>query len=240
MHTIEQHNYFHLNEDPRGTPKEFFKFLVRLAEPQLSTESTVLDVGCATGAFLYHLRSLYPALSLAGMDVSPDFIAKAKQILPEARFSVGDICTGTQLPTERFDIVFMNGVNYLFAEYESWLRSLVSLTKGVAFVYGVFNFEDLDVYSIVRRSGDKTSSTPWNLISEKSISLFLESLNVRHEFFRWSLPIENPRVHADPMRSWTIETKDSGFLVVNGTQMIHPFAALRIDVRNSNLRSPNS
>jgi hypothetical protein len=31
------------------------------------------------------------------------------------------------------------------------------------------------------------------------------------------------------MRSSTIETKDSGYLVINGTQMIHRFAVLRID-----------
>jgi hypothetical protein len=87
----------------------------------------------------------------------------------------------------------MSGVNYLLLDYEVWLRNLLSVTKGSAYVYGIFNPEDLDVYSTVRRSGDKTSSTPWNLISEKSISIFLESVNVRHKFFRWALPIEKPK-----------------------------------------------
>ena len=230
MHKIEDHNGFYLHEDPRRPPKEFFKFLVRLAEQQLSTGSTVLDVGCASGAFLYYLRSLYPTLSLAGIDVSPQFITKARETVPDARFSMGDIYTGNQLLTERFDVVFMSGVNYLLSDYELWLRKLLSVTKESAYVYGIFNPEDLDVYSTVRRSGDTTSSTPWNLISEKSISIFLESLNVRHKFFRWAIPIKNPRVHADPMRSWTIETKDSGILVINGTQTVHQFAVLRMDV----------
>ena len=229
MEKIEDHNRFHLEEDPRLRPREFFKFLVRLAETQLSAGSTVLDVGCAAGAFLYYLQSLYPGLSLTGIDVSPQFLTKAMETVPDARFSVGDIYTGDQLPTERFDVVFMNGVNYLFSQYELWLSNLLSLTKGSAFVYGIFNSEDLDVYATVRRSGEKSSATPWNFISEKSISMFLDSLGVRHRFFRWALPIENPRVHPDPMRSWTIETKDSGYLVINGTQMIHRFAVLRID-----------
>ena len=229
MEKIEDHNRFHLEEDPRLRPREFFEFLVRLAEAQLSAGSTVLDVGCAAGAFLYYLRSLYPGLSLTGIDVSPQFLAKAIRTVPDARFSVGDIYTGDQLPTERFEVVFMNGVNYLFSQYELWLSNLLSLTKGSAFVYGIFNSEDLDVYATVRRSGDKSSVTPWNFISEKSISMFLDSIGVRHRFFRWALPIENPRVHPDPMRSWTIETKDSGYLVINGTQMIHRFAVLRID-----------
>ena len=227
---IEDHNHFHLREDPRRQPKEFFKFLVALAQSQLSTGSTVLDVGCASGAFLYYLRSLYPNLSLAGIDVSQQLITKAMQTVPDARFSIGNIYTGYQLPRERFDVVFMSGVNYLFPEYEPWLSNLLSMTKGSAFVYGIFNSEDLDVYATVRRSGDKSSVTPWNFISEKSISMFLDSLGVRHKFFRWALPVENPRVHRDPMRSWTIETKDSGYLVINGTQIVHRFAVLRMDV----------
>ena len=230
MYKIEEHNAFYLREDPCRPPKQFFKFLVQLAEPQLSIGSTVLDVGCASGAFLYYLRSLYPTLSLTGIDVSPQFIPKARETVPDARFSTGDIYTGDQLPTEQFDVVFMSGVNYLFSDYEVWLRNLLSVTKGSAYVYGIFNPEDLDVYSTVRRSGDKTSSTPWNLISEKSISIFLDSLNVQHKFSRWELPIENPRVHPDPMRSWTIKTKDSGILVINGTQTVHRFAVLQMDV----------
>jgi len=230
MNRIEQHNQFYLEEDPRRPPKELLKFLVQLAQWQLTPGSTVLDVGCACGAFLFYLRSLYPALRLTGMDVSPEFIGKAMETVPNAYFWVGDICVPEQLPAERFDLVFMSGVHYLFRDYELWLRNLLSLTKRTAFVSGLFNREELDVYSVVQRAGDKTSSTPWNLISEKSIGVFLDRLNVRHEFFRWELPMELPRVHADPVRSWTIETKDSGFLVVNGTQMVHRFAVLRVDM----------
>ena len=66
----------------------------------------------------------------------------------------------------------MSGVNYLLLDYEVWLRNLLSVTRASAYVYGIFNPEDVDVYSTVRRSEDKTSSTPWNLISEKSSAFF--------------------------------------------------------------------
>jgi SAM-dependent methyltransferase len=226
---IDDHNHFYLDEDRRRKPREFFKFMVQLAEPQLSIKSRVLDVGCAAGEFLYYLNSLYPHLNLAGIDVSSNFLVKAKNNVPDARFSVGDIYTGEGLPEERFDVVFMSGVNYLFPEYEPWLRNLISITKGSAYVYGVFNPEDLDVHATVRRAGDKSSSTQWNLISERSIGVFLDSLNVRHRFFRWTLPLENPRTHPDPMRSWTIETKNSERLVINGTQIVHRLAILQIE-----------
>src|ERR1700760_143002 len=71
---IDDHNHFYLDEDRRREPREFFKFLVRLAESRLSTASTVLDVGCAAGEFLYYLKSLHPNLSLNGIDVSEQFL----------------------------------------------------------------------------------------------------------------------------------------------------------------------
>src|SRR6202008_3708085 len=118
LRKIEDHNRFYIDEDSRRPPKEFFKFLVWQADSQLRAGGTVLDVGCACGAFLYYLRSQYPDLSLAGIDVSPEFITKAREVVPGASFSVGDIYTGDQLPGERFDIVFMSGVNYLLPQYE--------------------------------------------------------------------------------------------------------------------------
>ena len=141
MDKIENHNSFYVEEGLREQPKEFFKFLAELAEPQLSTASTLLDVGCACGEFLCYLQSLHPGLSLAGMDVSPEFVVEAKRRIPDGRFSVGDIYGGNGLPKERFDVVFMNGVNYLFPQYEPWLRHLLSVTKRNAFVYGLFNSE---------------------------------------------------------------------------------------------------
>ena len=208
--------------------KDLFNFLVRQARWQLTPGSTVLDVACTRGAFLSYVRSLYPALSLTGMDVSPRFIGEAMETVPDAQFWVGDICIQDQLPAERFDLVFMSGgVHYLFSDYELWLRNLLSLTKRSAYVCGLFNREVLEINPIVERSGDKS---PWNLVSEKSISIFLDRLNIRHEFFRWEPPIELPRVNADSAQSCTIESKDSGFLVVNGTPIVHRFAVLRMQV----------
>lgn len=231
MRPISEHNSFYLAEDRRLEPKEYFKFLVQQAAARFAAPSVrVLDIGCATGDFLYYLRSLYPKTSLTGIDVSSEFIAKAKKNVPDAFFHVADIYSGANLPADRFDIVFMSGVNYLYSECEPWLRNIVSLTAGSAYIFGVFNPEDLDVRAIVQRSGDKSSATQWNLISRKSISLFLGPLDVRHRFVEWELPIPSQRLQEDPIRSWTIPTADGHLLVVNGTQIIHRFAVLRIDV----------
>jgi trans-aconitate methyltransferase len=57
---------------------------------------------------LYYLSSLYPEASLSGIDGSPEFIARAKENIPAADFLIADIYSGANLPTNRFDIVFMS------------------------------------------------------------------------------------------------------------------------------------
>lgn len=231
MQSIDKHNSFYLDEDRRLEPKEYFKFLVEQAAERLSaTPVRVLDVGCACGDFLYYLRSLYPLAALTGMDITPEFLARARQALPHAEFVMADIYSGANLPTKTFDVVFMSGVHYLFAQYEPWLRHLISLTRHSAYVFGPFNPDDLDVRATVQRSGDTTAATPWNLISRKSICIFLDGLRMPHRFIDWELPLAIPRSHDDPLRSWTIETRDGRFLAINGMQIVHRFAALRIDI----------
>jgi SAM-dependent methyltransferase len=229
--SIDNHNQFYLAENRREEPKEYFKFLLRLAGARLAFGSPrVLDVGCATGDFLHYLHLLYPAVALTGLDVTSEFVAKAKYRVPTAEFLLGDIYSGANLPSAKFDLVFMSGVNYLFTQWEPWIRNIISLTRGTAFVFGVFNPEELDVRATVQRPGHK-SATPWNLISEKSVSSFLDRLNVTHQFVRWELPTAIPRSNDDPLRSWTVATSDGPFLVINGTQVVHRFAALEIDVK---------
>jgi hypothetical protein len=88
-----------------------------------------------------------------------------------------------------------------------------------------FQPQELDVRMVVSRPGSSEVQS-WNLISQRTISLSLE--NIPHRFIPWSLPIANPRVHQDPMCSWTIPSGD-GNLVVNGMQRIHRFAVLEIE-----------
>jgi SAM-dependent methyltransferase len=234
MLPIQNHNQFYLAEDRRQAPKEYFKFLVEQASHSLAAPSPkVLDIGCAAGDFLYYLRSLYPDARLTGIDTSDDFLKKAATAVPSARFLLADVYTGANLPDDLYDVVFMSGVHSYFADYEAWIRNLVSLTCGSAYVFGPFNPENLDVRATISRPGDETSHVSWNQISQKSISAFLQRCGVDHSFKDWELPFENPRVHDDPMRSWTIGTAEGRYLIVNGTQMIQRLAVLRLTLNGS-------
>jgi SAM-dependent methyltransferase len=101
--------------------------------------ASVLDVGCATGEFLYYLSSVYPGLCMTGVDTDEGFLEKARLSIPGAAFLRGDIHPGKGLPTSKFDVVFMADANYLFSDPAPWLRNICALTKGKAYVFGVFN-----------------------------------------------------------------------------------------------------
>jgi SAM-dependent methyltransferase len=236
MVSIGDHNDFYLTEDRRHKPREFFKFLTGLAGPTLAANPTarLLDIGCANGEFLYYLRSQYPNISAVGVDVTPEVLAKARELVPDADFFVADVQTGENLPGERFDVVFMNGVHYLLPDYERWLRNVISLSRGMIYVFGVFNPENLDFRAVVSRSGEAHSQISWNLVSQKSIGSCLERIGtgIAHRFHNWELPVHIPRTHDDPMRCWTITTDGGQRLQINGLQIVHRLAVLEIDVRS--------
>jgi ubiquinone/menaquinone biosynthesis C-methylase UbiE len=75
--TARTNDLLYLHEDRYETPKEYFKFIDTFFACQAHTES-VLDVGCATGEFLYFLRKKYASLRCHGIDIVPELLAKAK------------------------------------------------------------------------------------------------------------------------------------------------------------------
>ena len=235
MRPISDHKGCYLTEIRKDEPREFFKFLRALAAPELviNPAARVLDVGCANGEFLYYLCQRHPEIQASGIDISGEALAIAGELVPSGRFWVGNIQTGENVPDERFDLVFMNGVNYLLPDHTRWLRNLVSRCRGKVYVFGVFNPEDLDFSAVVMRPDDTSSSIPWNLVSQKSISRFLENTwpGIAHRFHSWEVPVNVPRVHEDPMRCWTFLTDGGRRLQINGLQIVHTLAALEIDVR---------
>ena len=76
------------------------------AELGLGPGTSVFEVGCGSGAFLYELRRL--GCSVAGLDQSESLVAVARSVLPDAAFSVAD---AAGVPTEpQADVVISVGV----------------------------------------------------------------------------------------------------------------------------------
>lgn len=70
--------------------------------PRLEDGARVLDLGCGNGIPV--ARELAKRFQVTGLDLSPVQIERARQLVPQAEFHVGDMAT-TGFPPEYFDAV---------------------------------------------------------------------------------------------------------------------------------------
>jgi SAM-dependent methyltransferase len=223
----------YLNENRYDNPKECFKFIAAKADAFVKTlaEPKVLDVGCATGEFLYYYSKLYPQARCTGLDVMPKLIERARMVVPGSNFIIGDIYTGKGLPREKFDIVFCIGVGSIFDNQERWLDNLIRLMSpgGRIYIFGIFNPEDVDIRVLVRNSAKGGNWEPgWNNFSCRTISQYLKKRGLYFNFIKWDIPIDIPKNELDPIRSYTIKLENGARLVVTGAQLILNFFVLEM------------
>jgi len=69
------------------------------------TFSSLLDVGCGPGVFLYDIHTRFPSILCTGIDVSESAVSIAAKRYPKVRFDVLDITE--EIPTHSVDIVTM-------------------------------------------------------------------------------------------------------------------------------------
>lgn len=91
-------------------------------------ESSVFEVGCGAGAWLYELANL--GCSVAGADGSPALIEYARQYLPMGSWQVSDAADIPDSP--HYDFVVSSGVFLYFPSFKyamQVLRQMVAKTK---------------------------------------------------------------------------------------------------------------
>jgi hypothetical protein len=223
------HDDFYLTEDRSQTPKEYFKFLVRLATERLgetqATEMNIVDIGCANGDFLYYLHQCFPNSTLHGIDVLPSLVNVAQKKVPASICNAGNI-NSTMFIAKPYDVVYMVGVHSIFNSCERWVRNITLMLKedATAFVFGIFNPLPYDVLVEVRKSGDKGPyELGWNCISKETVSAEFKKHGWKVEFVPWTVPLDIAMNTQDALRSWTTPLADGNRLVTNATRIIHDF-----------------
>ncbi len=239
MKVIHSRDKFYLKENRKEQPKEYFKFILQQSKQYIETLQTpslkILDVGCATGEFLYYFKSVYPQIQSTGLDIMPELLENAKRENPNSDFICGDISKKDTLPKSKFDIVYMLGVHSIFDDYEPVFDNFIDLIKndgGRGYIFNFFNPEDLDVLVKVRESGDTGSwqAVYCNIISKTTIANYLKRKNLKHVFTDWEISIDLPKNQSDPLRAWTIRMDDGSRMIVNGIQMMQNFSLLEIQL----------
>jgi len=232
MDNSKKHNLIYINENRKDEPKEYFKFIVNYSNEYLkSIESpNVLDIGCASGDFLFYIAQVHRHAKLTGLDANNDMLEIAKNKVPDAEYIYGNIDKGTNLPKCEFDAIFMSGVNYIFDDYKPYIKNIIKLLKstGRAYVFGSYNPEEVDVMAKIKRCGENYFEPGWNIFSIRTISDFLETLSVGYKFIEWNIHLDIQKNESDPLRSWTITKSNSEKIIVNGAQFINNFYLLTI------------
>jgi SAM-dependent methyltransferase len=229
----QKYDLFYLKENGKLNVKESFKFVMSRAADQISRidRPVIADVGCAVGDLLAYIQSLYPKAELHGLDVQPELLEKARKELPSVQFHLFDILKGDNSQGKKFDFVFMCGVHGAFEDPRQWLPNFLKLLKddGVAFIYGLFNPDPIDIIAKVRPSGSTGDYiSNWNLPSLETMSLLLDKAGYAVESSYFQIAIDIPKRDGDPLRSWTFKYEDGSRGTVNGSQLLHHNYLLKV------------
>ena len=112
--------------------------------PHLDGATTVLELACGTGSILAQLRDDF---DVAGVDLSPEMLAIAREKLPDVELILGDMTTVRLGRTFDAVLCLYDAVNHLLT-FEDWERTfdtaVAHLRTGAVFVFDVNSEERLD------------------------------------------------------------------------------------------------
>ena len=227
----------YLKEDRYENPKEMFKVLAAraVASGALKKGSVVADIGCATGEFLYYLRSCFSDAEYHGYDVVPELLEKAERKVPGVAFHLGSVLDRKALAPASVDVAFLIGVMRIFDEFEPCLDNLLHWARpgGRIYVAGLFNPYPIDVWVKYRLSDDADPNhrePGWNMFSIASVSRYLDSCvgAGRYLFTPFELPFDLDPHAGDPVRTWTFRDSCGRRLFTNGLSLLCHIEILEI------------
>jgi len=226
----------YLAEDRYEKPKETQKFIISLFEKSLKNRlpGSVLDIGCATGEFLYLLKKRFPKCDCYGIDIVESLIKKAKKKVDNVNFETRSVLDIPYYHGKVFDTVFCFGLVSIFDDIERVLKCVLSSTKKGSLVYisGIFNPEPVDAL-IVYRNPTKDLKEPWqsgwNNFSQQTVNTILDPMVRSYTWHRHKMPYLLPK-QADSMRTWTIKTEGDQFQRINGIGLLYDLWIVEVEV----------
>jgi len=214
--------------------RPYFEFVESRIRRRLTDrpEASLLDVGCANGAFLHFVKTLHPSVRCHGIDALEPLVSYARSQLLDASFSVGDITARHTLPADRFDVVTALTLHSHFDALDGWLDNLLGLARpgGAVLVFGLFNDAPVDILVRLRVAGSEPDAWApgWNVHSRASLAAGLRARGLEFAFHEYAPPESwAPSSAADPLATRTAELNGRKVLM-NGAGLLLPFALLEI------------
>lgn len=207
--------------------------LVDRACANMPKNAKVLDIGCSTGAFLYHLRDAFPDLQMQGGDLSESIIENCRTDprLAGIDFQVMDICNLPQ-DSESVDIVICNAILYGFSNrlFSSALANIARVLKkgGVFLAFDFFHpyHQELE---IIEYSGPFPQGHPMHMRSFSAVTRALNDAGLgKAEFMPFDLPIDLPDQGYESNHTRTVAAMDGKRLQFRGT-LFQPWCHLAVE-----------
>lgn len=226
---VRKHDKQYLRLNRYENPLEIFKVCGKFVGAR-SEPASVLDVGCAAGEFLHHLKSTYPQHSYRGLDVLPELVEKANAMLGGGVIQ-GSVLERDSFKGASFDQVFMLNAHMIFDDLTVLVENLTHWCRpgGKVVIAGAFNPDPADVWIRYRHSDSPAAGdleTGWNIHSLASVGRLIDGLvgqgNYEVEPFR--VPFDIPRDPEDFLRQRTITDTQGQRWLVNGlSQLVQMF-----------------
>ena len=107
------------------------KLILDILKKEFKGFNNLLEIGCGPGANLVNIKKEFPKANLTGMDVNKLAIFKAREILPNDNFIIGDISTSLPFANKSFDVVLSDAILlYIdFFRIKPLLEQMLSISR---------------------------------------------------------------------------------------------------------------
>lgn len=212
------------SENRYNNPKEGFKQVANILNlsKQLASKS-LLDIGCATGEFLYYVRTINPAIILNGVEYSENLVSISSPFLESNKIYVeqGDANALLSIQSNSYDYVTTLGVTSIFDDFRTSFDEMIRAAKDGGVCVNLMLVNEMDIDVIIKYINPKTKEleSGWNKFSIKSIREYLQSKKEvkSFKFIKHTMPFDIVKGE-DLMRSWTKEL-DGTRVLWNGLNM---------------------
>ena len=210
----------------RQEPKEMFVQAANLlAGRHRPRRQRLLDIGCAMGDFMYHLKSRFPDWEYHGLDVSPRMVEAAAATDPDVRYHCGNVEDANSVEAGGYDVITIFGVLNCLDCPSPAVENLLSWIRpgGTILIMDSINVEPIDVIMRHRRADtpDADWEVGWNIWSMETLRRLIEKDGrvTGCEFKEFEIPFDLPK-RSDVMRTWTMRTESKPRQLVNGARQL--------------------
>ena len=217
----DQYLYLNRYENPLKIFKVIAEKISKLGSGNL------LDIGAATGEFMFHLEKSIPN-NLTGLEIDKRLIERANKFI-KSPIKHGSVLNSELFSENQFNIITFLNTHVIFDDLEPVFKNIKRWSSDDAsiFVFGAFNPDPADIwirYKLSDQSDDRLQYG-WNIPSIESVSNLAEKVFGKNSF-KWEKFDIDFKLEKDPsdfLRQRTVSDGKNSLLINGLCQVIYPY-----------------